>query len=321
MAKLEDPVEETEPNGTPSRFRFALAASLAVAVSGGLLALGVYWGRRAKPAQPPAFQRLTVSRGTVYSARFAPGGNSVLYAAALGNEPVEIFASDLKVPGTRSLGLSPSDLLAVSSSGQMAVLQSVDPRFLLTFRGTLGQVPLTGGSPRQIAEGVDWADWSPDGSALAVVRAVGARQRLEFPLGHVLYETGGWISHPRVSPKGDQIAFLDHPIYPDDCGVVSTVDLAGHAKTLSMGWESEEGLAWSPDAAEIWFSATRAGLERQIYAVDLSGRLRLIYRAPGGVTLLDMAPDGRILLTRDEQRVGMMASGHGSRAGRQHRPL
>jgi hypothetical protein len=27
----------------------------------------------------------------------------------------------------------------------------------------------------------------------------------------VLYETGGWVSHPRVSPQGDRVAFLDHP--------------------------------------------------------------------------------------------------------------
>ena len=45
---------------------------------------------------------------------------------------------------------------------------------------------------------------------LAVVRDVGGRNRLEYPIGKVLYETGGWISHPRISPKGDMVAFLDH---------------------------------------------------------------------------------------------------------------
>jgi Tol biopolymer transport system component len=138
------------------------------------------------------------------------------------------------------------------------------------------------------------------------------RQRLEFPVGHVLYQTTGWISHPRVSPKGDQVAFLDHPTYMDDRGVVSVVDLAGQKRVLSAGWESEEGLAWSPRGNEVWFSATETGLQRRIYAVDLRGHLRQSFSAPGGVTLQDIAPDGRLLLTRDEQRSGIMGSTPGA---------
>ena len=59
---------------------------------------------------------------------------------------------------------------------------------------------------------------------------------------------------------------------------------------------------------EVWFSATQAGLERRIYAVDLTGRQRLAYQALGGVTLQDIAPDGRVLLTRDENRAGMIGA-------------
>ena len=284
----------------------------AILVAAILLGLGIFLGRRTARQQPPDFQRLTVRHGAVYSARFAPDDYDVIYAASWDGSPTEIFSTELKFPWARNLGLPASELLAVSSSGEMAVLQGIDHRFLLTVRGTLGRVPLTGGSPRQIAENIEWADWSPDGTALAVVRDMAGKQRLEFPLGHVLYETPGWISHPRVSPKGDQIAFLDHAIYPDDRGTVSIVDLAGRKRILSTGWETEQGLAWSPDGNEVWFSAAQAGLERRIYAVDLSGRQRLAFRAPGGVTLQDIASDGRILLTRDQQRTGIMALGPGS---------
>jgi DNA-binding winged helix-turn-helix (wHTH) protein/Tol biopolymer transport system component len=300
------------PKGASSTLRLALMAALVLAVAGTLLGFGIFWGRRGSALPSPEFQRLTEKRGTVYSARFVPGGNGVMYAASWGTAPTEIFSADLKVPGARNLGLSPADLLAVSSSGELAVLKSLEPRFLLTVRGTLGRVPLAGGSPRPIAEAVEWADWAPDGTTLAVVRSVAGKQRLELPLGHVLYETAGWISHPRVSPKGGEVAFLDHPAYPDDRGTVCVVDLAGHERVLSPGWESEEGLAWSPDGKEIWFSAARAGLDRQIYAVDRAGHQRLIYRAPGGVTLHDIAADGSVLLTRDEQRVGMMALAPGA---------
>lgn len=302
----------TPPTGGSSGRKRALLALLAIVIAGIFLGLGVFLGRRTAGPHAPEFQRLTVRHGTVYSARFAPDGHSVIYAASWDGAPVEIFSTDLNFSGTRSLGLPGTAVLAVSSSGQMAVVQSADPLFMLTLRGTLGQVPITGGSPRQIAENVDWADWAPDGRTLAIVHAMTGKERLEFPVGNAVYETTGWISHPRVSPKGDQVAFLDHPNDKDDKGVVSVVDLAGHKRILSAGWESEEGLAWSPDGDEVWFSATETGLQRRIYAVDLSGHLRLSFRAPGGVTLEDIAPDGRLLLTRDEQRAGIMALAAGA---------
>jgi eukaryotic-like serine/threonine-protein kinase len=327
VARLDEGPVDTQPqltaiNGVrPSRvalvFNRTLLALLAVVISVMLVGLGVFLGHRTAKSQPPDFQRLTVSRGTVYSARFAPDGHSVIYAASWDGEPTEIFSTDPKVPGARSLGLSAAQLLGVSSSGEMAVLQPVENHFLFADRGTLGQVPLTGGSPRQLAENIDWADWSPDGATLAAVRNVNGKQRLEFPLGHVLYETAGWISHPRVSPKGDLVAFLDHPIYGDDEGVVSIIDLEGHKRVVSAGWESIEGLAWSANGTEVWFSGAETGTERHIYAVDLSGHQRLIFLGPGGVTVRDIASDGRVLVTRDEQRVGMIAVAPGAKKGRE----
>jgi Tol biopolymer transport system component len=285
--------------------------ALAVIACAALLAAGVWLGRRSIRPQSAEIQRLTINHGTVYSARFAPDGRNVIYAAAWEGAPVEVFSTDLKFSGSRPLGLAGTDLLAISPSGQMAVLQPAEPDFMAGMTGILGQVPLTGGTPRQIAEKVQWADWSPDGKSLAVVHNVAGKERLELPLGHVLYETSGRISHLRVSPSGREIAFLDHPTYNDDEGGVSVVDLEGRKTVLSSGWESEEGLAWSPDGKEVWFSATHAGLQRQIYAVDLAGHLRLAFRALGGVTLQDISPDGRVLMTRDEQRAGIMGEARG----------
>ncbi len=322
VAKLEDfpveaappvvPASSAPPSGSPAGRRRALWALLAIVVAAILLGLGVWLGHRTARLQPPDFQRLTVRHGTVFTARFTPDGHNVVYGASWDGAPAEIFSTDLKSTGTRTLELPATQLLAVSNSNEMAVLQPADLQFMLTSRGTLGQVPLAGGSPRQIAENVEWADWAPDGKTLAIVRDMGDQRRLEFPLGHVLYETSGWIGHPRISPKGDKVAFLDHPSLDDDQGVVSLVDLQGNKTVLSTGWESEEGLAWSKDGTEVWFSATQAGLERRIYAVDLTGRQRLAYQALGGVTLQDIAPDGRVLLTRDENRAGMIGSAPGA---------
>jgi DNA-binding winged helix-turn-helix (wHTH) protein/Tol biopolymer transport system component len=304
-------IADPPPGGKIGRTR-TLLTTFAIVAAGILLAIGVLLGRRTAQPFAPEFQRLTSRHGTVYSARFAPDGHNVIFSASWDGAPVEIFSTDVSFFGTRSLGLPGTALLAVSSSGEMAVVQSTSPKHFLTLQGTLGRVPLTGGAARQIAENIDWADWAPDGKTLAIVRDMAGKERLEFPVGHVLMETTGWISHPRVSPKGDQVAFLDHPTDNDDRGVISVVDLAGQKRILSSGWESEEGLAWSPDGNEVWFSATEAGLQRRIYAVDLRGKLRLSYRAPGGVSLEDIAPDGRLLLTRDEQRAGIMGLAPGA---------
>ena len=301
-------VRETEPISWRTVLaKWATIAVVGVGAAALLVVIGVMVGRKTAARPTPEFQRLTARRGTVFNARFASDGHSVVYTAAWDGGPVEVFESDPKFNGTRSVGLPGSGLLAVSSSGQLAVAQTANNRFMLTLEGTLGEVPLTGGSPRSIEENVEWADWSPDGKNLAVVRRIRGTDQIEYPEGRVLYQTAGWISHLRLSPSGDSIAFLEHPTEMDDRGLVAVVDLSGNKKALSTGWESEEGLAWSPNGKEIWFSATSAGLQRRIYAVDLAGNLRLRYSAPGGVTLQDVAPDGRVLLTRDEPRAGIMA--------------
>ena len=301
-------------DAVPVRPRQTWAIALGVIVP--CLMIGAWLGFLGAHEVPPSFQRLTVQRGSLYSARFAPDGRNVLYAAAWNGAPIEIYSTDIKIPGARSLGLSGTDLLAIAPSGAVAVLQAIDPRFMLTVRGTLGEVSLGGGAPRPIVENVDWADFAPDMKTLAIVHEVAGKERLEFPVGHVLYETTGWISHLRVSPKGDRIAFLDHEAVPDDHGVVAVVDLAGHRTVLSRGWASAEGLAWSPNASEVWFTATESGLQRQLYAVDLHGRQRLVYRAPGSMTLQDIAADGRVLLTRDDPRTGMFALAPGATSER-----
>jgi eukaryotic-like serine/threonine-protein kinase len=79
------------------------------------------------------------------------------------------------------------------------------------------------------------ADWSPDGTQLAVARCESGKCRLEYPIGKSLYETTDWISHMRVSPQGDAIAFMDHPISGDDRGTVMIVDLKGEPTQAHAG--------------------------------------------------------------------------------------
>ncbi len=173
--------------------------------------------------------------------------------------------------------------------------------------GTLSQAPLSGSTSRELLEDVADAAWSPDGKNMAVVRAPQWRYRLEFPAGKVLYETSGYVSDPRVSPKGDAIAFLDHPIFGDDRGSVAILDLAGQKKALSGGWESVQGMAWSASGKELWFTATAAGSARSLYAVTPAGRQRPVLTTPGGLVLQDISRDGRVLLVQESARIGFFA--------------
>ena len=202
--------------------------------------------------------------------------------------------------------LPDAEILAISRTGQLAISLERHWAGRFIWSGTLAQVPLSGGAPRELLENVHWADWGPDGTHLAVVRSVAGKTRLEYPIGKVLYETGGWVSHPRVSPKGDLVAFLDHPTLGDDEGSVVVVDRAGKSTVLSKDWITAYGLVWSGGGKEIWFTATRVGVARSIWSVTLEGKERLLVRTPGELTIQDASADGRILMTSDNGKVGII---------------
>src|SRR5262249_17660023 len=146
-------------------------------------------------------------------------------------------------PESRSLDLHDAGIFSISSSGEMAIALGCRTNWG-DCTGTLARLPPSGGAPRPILDNVLYADWAPDGKELAVIRLKGRQSVLEYPPGKVLYEAPGWMTHSRFSPKGDLIAFLDHPILADPGGSVCVVDLAGKKKTLSPGWSFIWGLAW-----------------------------------------------------------------------------
>jgi Tol biopolymer transport system component len=249
-------------------------------------------------------------------ARFAPDGQSVVYSATWEGGPLEVLIARPETLQSRSLELPGAEILAVSSTGELAVLLRSQQVRSYIHTGTLARMPLAGGAPREILDEVQWADWSPDGNTLAVVRDAGGQNRLEFPVDKVLYQTGGWISDPRVSPAGDGVAFVDHPVTGDDAGSIAVVDLAGKKRILSSGFYTAQGLSWSPDGKELWFTATVTGIDRVLYAVDLSGHQRLVARVPGDLRLLDIWRDGRVLLARDNTRRGLIGLAAGETSER-----
>jgi serine/threonine protein kinase/Tol biopolymer transport system component len=281
---------------------------LVVAAVALLVGLGVGTFLLQRPAEPsfPAYHPLTFRRGVVLSARFAPDGKTVIYSAAWEGKPLDLYTTRPESPQSQEMEPRGANLLAISSTGEMAIALGSHARDAFLYSGTLARVPLVGGAPREILENVEWADWSPDGSALAVVHEVDGRKQLEFPVGKVLYKADGWIGNPRVGPNANLIAFIDHPQPRDDGGAVTIIDQSGKKTTLSDGWDSIQGLAWSPKGDEVWFSATRTGGDRSLYAVNLSGKVRLLARIPGELTLFDVGRQGNVLLTRGNDRAGII---------------
>jgi Tol biopolymer transport system component len=239
------------------------------------------------------------------AARFAPDPRSAIYSASWEGNPQAVFISSPNSTESRDLGLTQTEVLAVSSSGQMAVLRNFrisDNSF--THIGTVAQLSIGADAPRDLLDKVEQADWAPDGNSLAVVHLVEGKSRLEYPVGKILYATAGWISHVRFSPKGDRLAFIDHPLRGDDGGTISVVDLNGKKADLTERWASAWGLAWSSSGDEVWFTATATGFSRSLRGVTLSGKLRELLSAPGTLTLHDVGAGGRALISRDAMRSG-----------------
>ncbi len=272
--------------------------------------------RAPKEERPVTFARKTFQPQIIFVARFAPDGKTIVYSSALEGNVPELFSIRPEYPESRSLGLSRTHLLSVSSQGELLLLTRarwINHRF---FTGTLARMALGGGAPREILENVREADWSPDGSSFAIIREVGGKDRLEFPIGKVLYQTGGYVSDLRVSPKGNRIAFFDHPIRYDDRGSVAVVDSSGKKTVLAGDYSAEEGLAWAPDGEEVLFSAGESYSDFRVNAVTLSGRKRIVLKSAGGLTVQDFSREGRWLVTRDDLRTGFLVKAPGEKAER-----
>jgi Tol biopolymer transport system component/predicted Ser/Thr protein kinase len=308
-AALEDLKEESESGAregakTMKRKRRRwwpwAAGAAALLLAAVLFFFGQHWEHNRN--SQAVFQQLTFRRGTIDSARFAPDGHSIVYGAYWDGQPLQLFSVRPESPESSPLSVPGAEILSISGGGEMALLLDPRPNVGWASAGTLARAPLESGTPRELLEMIQEADWNPEGSALAVVRAeTGGGSRLEYPAGKVLYQTDGWLSHPRFSPQGDAIAFAEHPVKGDDRGHVSLVDLQGNKRDLTGEYPGgAQGIAWTPVGDEVWYTASESGTNFELRAVSRrGGPSRLLLRVPGRLTLQDISRHGRVLLTGD----------------------
>lgn len=265
------------------------------------LAAGFHAGRRSAPEARPAFRQLTHRRGFVLSARFLPGASSVVYGAAWDGAPVRAFVVDADGNGERPLDLPDADVFAVSERGDL--LLGLDRSFRHDWMtgASLARADVGSTRPVDLSLRVRAADWSRDGKTLAVVRVEDRAHVLELPPGRVVHRTAGWIGQVRIL-DGDRVVFLDHPVWADRRGRLSVAE-GGAVRHVADGeFETLSGVAPSADGREVLFSADRAGGQAEVFAVDLAtGVSRPVFAAPGSLRVHDVAPDGRVLLAREEE--------------------
>ena len=289
--------------------RRAIAATVATGILAAALAAVLFFPRKAAPG--PVFHRLTFQRGAIWGARFTPDGGSIVYGAAWDGNPPRLYSVRADNLLSSPLDLPAAFLLAISAQSEIALARDPVQSSTLQIRGTLARAPLSGGSPRDLEGGVSFADWSPDGQGLAVVRDTGGHADLFYPDDHLVYASQGWVSHPRFSPDGKWVAFLDHPSAGDGGSVMLVPARGGSAKTLASGFSTVQGLAWRPDAKEIWFTGTSEGNARSLCAVTPGGKMRILHRVPATLTLYDVAKDGRALVEQEDQRSSTFAMAPG----------
>ncbi len=246
----------------------------------------------------PVVEQITSRLGRVTAGRFTPEGR-VLFSAAWDGEPTELFARPpVAFDAAQSLGLRKVRLLAVSPDGDLAVLlrESMSSFESYSYLGTLAVVPAAGGAPRELAENIKWADWTPTGE-LVVVKWDAGKFQLEWPIGRPVFESSEFIEYPRVSPRGDLVAFQLGG-FGSNGRKVSVVDPQGKVRVLSSVPNSYvAGLAWSPRGDEVWFTANDA-----IWASPLSGGRRLVYQGVSEMVLQDISKSGEVLVNREDTR-------------------
>ncbi|HEU5218259.1 MAG TPA: protein kinase [Gemmatimonadales bacterium] len=285
------------PASAPQRRTLVAGIAAGLLAGAALMWLGVR--ARAPEAGKISFTQRTYLREGIFNARWAPDNKTILYAST-GTGPARVRIMRPEYPEPQPFGPDSAQLLSVSSANQVALLLHARRLSQRIFTGTLAQMSIGGGAPREIADNVQEADWSPDGSQFAITRSAGDHDQLEYPVGTVIYRSPGgtYLSDPRVSADGKRVAMFIHPLRYDDRGFVAIVDAGG---TLTKGDEEFaglEGLAWSADGRSLLFSAAQ-GSPYEIHRWTPGQRAVRALPNAGRLTMYDVR-GGRWLVSRDD---------------------
>jgi len=300
------------PPAAPRRNRFPAIA----AVLGGVLlfGLGFLVRDRSLHRTEPSYQRITFRKGLVISARFTPDGRNVVYQASWEGGESRIFLAVPGSPESRDLEMPQhAGLAAVSANQDLALFT---PPYGDYASGRLVRSSIAGAQTRPLLDDVIAADWSPDGSSMAVLRRVNNVFRVEYPIGTVLVDTVAWpLWMVRVSPDGERVAYATRT---NGTAVgLTIVDRAGKKTYLGqVSGQNTTGesaaLCWNPAGTEIWFRSFDPAEAGMVYAVNTKGSRRVALRLPSRVKIYDIARNGDVLLSAGSSQLGILGQAPGA---------
>ncbi len=208
-----------------------------------------------------------------------------------------------------------AEVASISKTGEMLVLLDRHMEEAFIRAGTLAQVSVSGGvAPRPISTDVEWADWAPDGSELRR-RPRGQRAKAARVPGRQGSVPDDWLDQPSARVAQGRPRRVPRPSDPPRRRRIGRRSSTARARrrVLAGVYSSVEGLAWTPDGEEIWFTGTRTGGNRAIHSVSISGAERLLARVTESLTIQDIAADGRVLVSHDVIRIGVLGRGPGDK--------
>lgn len=259
------------------------------------------------------FQPLTFERGSVYAARFAPDGQTVVYGARWRGQPSDLYTTRIDGPDSKAAGIPNSRLLSVSQKGELLI--QTDAVGGSSAVGNMARMPMLGGAPRPMLDHVVSANWDNTGEGFAVCRRVGNVCRLEYPTNKVRYETPGICQYARFSADGKKIAFLEYPVWGDERGSVVLLNVDTNEKKVLGTRDSVQGLAWGPGGDEVWVCTSAKGASRNIEAFSLDGKSRIVLPSAAPLSMKDVAADGRVLVERRDSLAEMIGYKAGDQKG------
>jgi eukaryotic-like serine/threonine-protein kinase len=299
------------PRAVAKRKQSWLMPVLALAAGCAVFAAGYYLRDRGAGKNPPIFQRITFRTGLVTNARFVPGGHNVVYSAKWETGPSRIYLAAPGTPESRDLQM-PEDSVVSAVSSREEILFLAAP-FSVNGTGTLSRGSVSGGQMRPSLEDVLIADWTADGASMAVLRLVNGKTQLEYPVGTAVWNAASApLLSFRISPDGSHLAIAH--FYRGSSIAITVVDSADpKAPGKLLGVVSDQTpnrvdavISWSPDGKEVLFRSFDPKEWGTIYAMDMKGHRRIVMRAPGHLTLYDVASDGRMLIRTDNRQVGIL---------------
>lgn len=269
--------------------------------------------------QPPLIIKRITSTGTVTGAAISPDGKYVAYVHSDQNKQSLILrrvetGQDLQLVAPAEGGYWGHAFAPDGASIYYTFKSRTSPK------GTLHSIPILGGTPRRILDGIDSpVSFSPDGkrityvrgepeldeSSLVVANADGSGVRTLAKRRPPQFFYPIWYTAPAWSPDGKRIAVSEatrgEP--EDETSSLIAVDVAsGAARTISRGWRATQQAAWLPDGKELILVGVRERRESQVWRVEASSGNAwpvtndlLLYRMPtltaDGSTIVAVAMD------------------------------